>query len=296
MKLVGLMPVRNEDWCLGLTARAALMWVDQLVMLDHASTDASSDIIAEIGRESGRVVHLVDANPRWDEMRHRQSMLDVARHLEATHIAIIDADEILTGNLLTSCGDGFCCIQGVVETSERGILQFPGYNLRNGINRYHNNGIWGNRWFSTAFRDDPRLSWNGDNFHHREPKGIELKPYRPIAQGQGGIMHLWGASERRLKAKSALYKITERIRWPDKRVSDIDTMYSWAIKGAKDSCYGTPDTWTYAEVPEEWLAPYAHLMKYLHIDAEPWQEAECRRLMAEHGRERFAGLDLFDVV
>ena len=32
MKLVGIMPVRNEDWCLDLTARAALMWCDELVI------------------------------------------------------------------------------------------------------------------------------------------------------------------------------------------------------------------------------------------------------------------------
>jgi hypothetical protein len=36
-------------------------------------------------------------------------------------------------------------------------------------------------------------------------------------------------------------------------------------------------------------------MKYLDVDAEPWQEAEVRRLVAEHGRETFAGLDLFGV-
>jgi hypothetical protein len=36
-------------------------------------------------------------------------------------------------------------------------------------------------------------------------------------------------------------------------------------------------------------------MKYLDVDAEPWQEAEVRRLVAEYGREKFTGLDLFGV-
>ena len=48
MKIVGLMPVRNEDWCLGLTARAALKVVDHLIIFDHASTDRTPEIAQEI--------------------------------------------------------------------------------------------------------------------------------------------------------------------------------------------------------------------------------------------------------
>ena len=175
-------------------------------------------------------------------------------------------------------------------------MQLPGYNLRGSLNRYHSNGIWGNRWFAVAFADDPRLGWSGDNFHSRDPLGMTLRPYRIIGQGLGGVMHLWGASERRLRAKHACYKITERLRWPDKPLADIERMYSWAIKGEPGHrSYGTPETWTYADVPASWWAPYAHLIKYLDVDAEPWQEAECIRLIKEHGPRMFQGLDLFGV-
>jgi glycosyltransferase involved in cell wall biosynthesis len=51
MKIVTIMPVRNEAWCLGLTARAALMWCDELVILDHASTDRTAEIASEIAGE-----------------------------------------------------------------------------------------------------------------------------------------------------------------------------------------------------------------------------------------------------
>lgn len=110
-------------------------------------------------------------------------------------------------------------------------------------------------------------------------------------------MHLWGASERRLIAKHALYKVTERLRWPQKPRWIIDNEYSLAVYGSATAplTYGTPTTWTYSPVPESWWAPYAHLMKYLDVDAEPWQEAEVRRLVAIHGRDKFAGLDLFGV-
>src|SRR5271154_3836415 len=95
------MPVRNEAWILGLSARVALMWCDELVIRVHGSTDASHEIAVEVqGEHPGRVHALLHHGTQWDEMRHRQNMLEVARDAGATHIAIIDADEVLTGNLV----------------------------------------------------------------------------------------------------------------------------------------------------------------------------------------------------
>jgi hypothetical protein len=296
MKLIGMMPARNEDWCLGLSLRVALMWCDEVVVLLHACTDRSAEITLGIARECPGRVRVIATDGEWAEMEHRQRMLVLARSFGATHLAIIDADEILCGNLLPSM-TALNTINAYLYAMRPGeILQLPGYNLRNGIDRYHSNGVWGKRWFSTAFADDPRLHWGGNTFHAREPRGLELKPYRPIQQGQGGVMHLWGCFERRLIAKHAMYKVTERLRWPEKSVERIEREYSWAINGDPIvPSFGTPDSWTYAPVPESWWAPYAHLMKYLEVDQEPWQEAEVPRLVAEHGNEKFAGLDLFGV-
>lgn len=313
MKLCGIMPVRNEAWCLGLSARVALMWCDQLIVADHGSTDDSRDIMNTLqGIYRPEHFLIVDDREReWKEMEQRQMLLEVAREQGATHIAIIDADEILTGNLI----DEFFSIQGFTDVARRAaivvptqfaipsgsMLALPGYNLRGGIDHYHDNGIWGKRWFSVAFADDPMWHWEGDRFHSREPVGIGsgnhrvvMNPYKPIQQGDGGIMHLWGASERRLRAKSAWYKVTERLRWPTKPVAEIERMYNWAIHGEQGNpAFGTPKTWTYSPVPDAWWAPYKHLMKYLDVDAEPWQESEVQRLITEHGPESFRDLDLF---
>jgi hypothetical protein len=310
MKLVALMPVRNEAWVLGLSARAALAWCDAICILLHSCTDNSFQIIADIQREYAprRVSWTIEDNPQWDEMAHRQYLLNDARDMGATHIAIVDADEILTGNLLDTVR------RRIEELPPGHILQLPGYNLRGSIDRYHANGVWANRWFSAAFQDDPRLGWSGDRFHAREPQGMALRPSRPVAQGEGGILHLWGASERRLRAKHALYKITERLRWPAKPVSEIDGQYNLAIYNSRTAAVGwnkagpialaldrpePPEDWpgpfTFQTVPASWWEPYGDLLRYLDVDAVPWQEEESRRLVAEHGAAAFAGLDLFGV-
>lgn len=289
MKLIGLMPVRNEAWCLGLSARVALEWCDRLIIYLHACTDDSQRIARDIFAESGqRVTICHQLDPKWDEMRHRQEMLEIARaSLAATHIAMIDADEIATANIVGK-------IREYVEKIPSGeILCLPLYNLRGGLNRFHADGLWGNRIVSVAFRDEPAFHWAGDTFHSREPRGLPRKLW-PVNNLNGGVMHLWGASEQRLLAKHALYKITERLRWPLKPVADIDREYSLCVTGWHS---GEAATWKYAAVPPEWWQSYEERgwMQYLDIDAEPWQPAECQRIVAEHGREKFEGLDLFGV-
>jgi len=286
MKLVGLMPVRNESWILGLSARVALKWCDMLIVADHASGDASRDIMNELHREFGADRFLIrdDREDQWREMAQRQMLLDEAREEGATHIAIIDADEILTGNLLPN-------IRSIVEACEPGnILMLPGYNMRGSIGRYHSNGIWSRRWFSTAFADNPRLHWacEGYDHHHREPRGVPLNAFRPVRQGTGGVMHLWGVPEERLKQKHRFYRISERMKFPNKPAHEIEAMYSMAEHGRPP--HDHPGSWTYQQAPADWWSDYADLMKYLHVDAEPWQRAWCDEQIVKYGREHFAGL------
>lgn len=287
MKLIGLMPVKNEDWILGLSARVALTWCDELVIWEHACGDCSLEIRFGLQDEfPGRVIADGTDDPQWNEMEHRQLMLDCARDRGATHIALIDADEILTGNLAPSQ------VRFWIETMEPGMmLQLPLYNMRGGMYRYHANGLWGGGLMTLAFKDEPKLHWKGDRFHHREPMGRKWEGFQPLAHG-GGVMHMWGASEARLLAKHALYKVTERLRWPKKDVTEIDRYYSMCVKGQTE---GEAAGWTFETAPASWWTSYAHRLKYLDVNAEPWQIAEVRRLIAEHGRATFQGLDLFEV-
>lgn len=297
MKLVGMMPVRNEAWCLGLTLRAALMWCDEMVVWLHACTDDSKRIVQDIAKETQRVKELWCATLKWDEMAHRQHMLMHAQSMGATHLALIDADEILTGNLVGS-------VRPYIERlALSGSLQVPGYYLRgDSVTQYHSNGVWGNRIVSLAFRNEAALHYNvKEQFHHTHPFGVEFRPYRPLKLDEGGRMHLWGVTERRLRARHALYKVTERLRWPTKPTQDIELMYNdW--RSPEDNVkhwphmkdWGKP--WTFTDTPRAWWEAYEPLMQYLQVDTTPWQIAEIQRLVAQHGADTFKNLDLFGIV
>jgi len=285
MKLIGLMPARNEDWVIGLSARVALTWVDELVVLNHASTDQTGELLEAIATEyPGRLHRLCSDDLDWNEMQHRQKMLIEARKHKATHIAVIDADELLTANVDRE--------HLRLEIEFAPAILLPIFNLRDSITRFHASGVWGDRVAFTAFRDNPSCGWAGDQFHKREPGRFEAK--RPMQHTHGGTLHLWGASERRLIAKHALYKVTEHIRWPQKMIREIDSRYNWAIYG-RPAWDDTPLEWRFEETHLDWWM-YGSWMQYLDVDREPWQEKEVQRLVERHGKAYFKGLDLFGLV
>lgn len=293
MNLVGIMPARNEEWILGLSLRAALMWCDSVVVLNHASTDGTGKILEQLAAETpGRVVFTYSSDTEWEEMKHRQSLLTIARQYGATHIAMIDADEVLTGNLLYT-------IRGLIAAAPKSVtVQLPWRCLRGSIHSYYSRGVWAMQNVSMAFMDDPRCHWaarDGYDFHHREPMGRPL--VAQIVGREGGLMHLQFISERRLRAKQALYKMTEVLRWPGREpVEVVDRRYNLAVYGQDRPTIATSFSSDMSACPACWWEPYGSILKYLDEAAEPWQEAKVRSLMYEYGPQRFAGLDLFGVV
>lgn len=280
MKIIALMPLRNEAWICGLTIRAALMWCDGIVCGHHACTDDTEAIIGQIWCEQSDRVFPVDLGdePQWDEMDHRQRLLDECRAQGATHIALIDADEILTGNY---------DIRANLRLLRPGeVLQCIGFNLWGSIDQYRLDGEFLIQQMSVAFRDRPDLCWRdrkGYQHHHRHPFGSTVARDQHMGHG---MMHLQFARLQAVREKQAHYALTECLRWPEQGVDRINRKYRWWTKSDPILSY----------VPKSWWEPYAQLMEYADFtDGETWHGREVQRIIEEHGREKFAGLDLFGV-
>jgi hypothetical protein len=145
--------------------------------------------------------------------------------------------------------------------------------------------VWANRVdLGLAFADRPDLNWapkNGYDHHCREPLGSGCA--RRGYGMDGGVMHLQFAPWRRLVAKQTWYQLMETLKYPDKSRAAIARMYSLSMDESGISV---------ADAPANWWAPYQSLRQYINIDVAPWHEAECERLIAEHGLARFQGLNL----
>lgn len=287
--IVSLTLVRNEDWVLALSARALMMWVDHAVFLDHCSTDSSPQILSALQEEyPGRVTILTENDPVWEEMRHRQRTLDKARELGANHCCIVDADEVLTGDLLPTIRDM------VLACPANATMQLPWLCLRDSHLQVHRSGVWGEQSASMAFVDNPELHWSSAgrgtyDHHHRPPMGRPYSAYNPVAWRKSGLMHLQFSSSLRLRAKQFWYVCSELSRWPGRETpAQVREKYSLAVYGNKDGHLTQHDL---VPTPEAWWAPYADLMHHYHPDAEPWQLQAARDIVAANPGMDFGGDD-----
>ncbi|HEV2853854.1 MAG TPA: glycosyltransferase [Thermoanaerobaculia bacterium] len=286
MKLVGVMAVRNEQWVLGLSLRAALLALDELVVLDHASADGTPALIERVAREHpGRVHVLREDDPVWREASIRQLLLEAARGLGATHVCPLDADEVISGNLLPGLRDA------LAPLAPGEALWLPWLDLWRGLDRYRGDRGFSNYRMVLGFRDAPAVGYapsqGGYDIHARRPLGLAGERCFPASREEGGVLHLAFAHWRRIQTRTAWYKMTEVLRFPWRRGPELlNRNYDHHLD--ESGLQTVP-------VDPEWWAPYAPWRGEVDLGESPWFEDECRRLLAEHGPEAFRGLDLWGV-
>ncbi len=284
MILVGLMLVKNEDWVLGCSLRAALDWCDKVVVtLDHC-TDKSLDIVLDVQKELGkdRVIYEVRGGGVgfWDEMNVRHENFVLGRKYGGTHFAIVDADEILTANCLPHMRPWHKAL------APGQILDLPMVPNWEGLDKMRDDdSVWTRARLTVGFRDKNDLHWyipeGGYHHHNRPPKGALPNRMWPIEKYQGGVFHLQFANKRRLLAKHVLYRMVDHLRWPNREnVEQLNAKYDQALSA--------PGKLT--EFPPEWWGDFRRDL--IKLDGVPWQEAEIVRLLKERGLEAFRGLDL----
>jgi len=287
MILTALLKVKNEQWVLPLTLPAMLMVVDNVVVLDHASTDRTPEIIAKYQKsEPERIYPIYHNDPLWKESLILQKLLETGREIGSTHFLLIDADEILTGNILSH-------VRNWTDKLMPGeAVRFPWLAMWRTLDRYRDDqSIWSDNFKSILFCDSPEVSFKAHGDGYDMHCGITDKDFTihtPLTEMScGGLMHLQFAAQRRLKAKHAWYKMTEAVRFPGRLTAEQQNKrYGRALDET-----GLRTT----AVDPSWWEPYKSLRNNIMFEDESWHAAECRRLWNEYGPERFAGLELWGI-
>lgn len=286
MKLVGLMHVRDEQWVLGASVPAALRLVDELVVIDHASTDRTPAILREMTRSHpGRITLGAFEGRHYHEAGMRQACLDLGRSIGGTHFFWIDADEIVTANALERVRSAMAGL-----TPGQG-LELPWIAMWESLDYHRQDGsVWTNNFKRFGFADHPDLRFraysDGYDMHQPTPELSEFASLRPlVTQAEGGVMHLQFADRRRLIAKHAWYKMSETVRFPGRKsAGEVDATYNEAV---------TTRGLGRVRTPSHWWAGYAHLRASIDLDDAPWHEREVLRFWREHGPAAFEGLELW---
>ena len=289
MKVIGLMTARNEDWILGLTLRGVMLVVDEMIVLDHASTDNTALIIDEVAQEHpGRIHYQCREDPVWREATIRQGLLEDGRKLGGTHFWMIDADELATGNVLPE-------IRPLLSTLEPGdFITIPWFPIWGSLDRCRrdSNDYWCANRTPYGFRDHPKLRYEARqnrpvcDMHTRAPVSPGQKREYWMNDSDRGAMHFVAAGRARLVAKTAWYKMIETVRFADVSAERLNAIYDRDLD--ETNLITVP-------VASAWWAPYLRWRKHVYLDRPSWYEWDCQRMRREYGPEKFAGLDLWGV-
>lgn len=270
MKLIGLMLARSESWVIGCSARAALKWCDDLVVIDDDSTDDT----AEIARDAGAyVVTVRRTEEHWPEMHLRQKSLDIGRNRDGTHFAIIDADEVLTATDIPHVKAWF----GALAAGQ--CLDAPMIACWKSLDEY-NAGIQST--ITLGFRDAPGLCWKPrgtEQYHHHARPPMGSSPQHCAAHGRG-VFHLQFAAWDRFIWKHRHYLLMERLRW-GYPARELNEKYHWF-----ERITAVP-----RPVPSEYWAGLPR--EDIHLAHDSWYRAEVERILKAHSPGTFRDLDLF---
>lgn len=286
MKIVGLMLVRNEEWILGLTLPAALSWCDEVIVLDHDSEDATPDIVRDISIKHPGRVYLMFRSGDWMEMDFRQAMLEVSRERGATHHAVIDADELLTGGPVRDL------IRPTAKKMHEGqALALPMIACWRSVaqHRVDAGSPWGSAQTPIVIADSKELTWrprpDGYQLHGRIPHGAYPKVLRPLPnKGAGGMFHLQWLFWERLLWKQRHYLIRERVTYGER---DTAKVLNQRYAASVDETGLELD-----DVPYAWWEPYVALLGEIkHIPG--WHQRYCEANVGKIPKKLLEGLDFW---
>lgn len=301
-KIVATMLARLDHWSIEFAILAALEWCDEIVIGIHEpggkALDPTWKIVSRLLESdsmiSGKIDVLALTDETWDEMNMRQRLLARARELNATHVAIVDADEAVTADLIPDIREL------VLALKPRETIEVPMVSPHHGgskggacLDIARVDGVFASARITLAFGDDPSLSWqnaaDGYCYHNRPPKGIEYRRNLVTPNATRGVFHLQYATLQRLGAKAAFYKLTERMKFPDRDESQpgpLNHKYDWTLRDEGEQ---------YIPIPAaSWAYSFGDGRKMIDLAEVSWQAWACVALVAKVDPKVIAGLDLHE--
>ena len=208
MKIIGLLPFKNEEQFLPLYLKNVLPIVDEIIAIDNDSTDNSRQIMEDAGVIVKGYEETTDVRGGWNPGRVRQFLFNYARERKGTHFLCLDADEAFTTNFVPIARD-------VIEKIPPGKkLAMQWLALWKSNNFYRNDQtVWSNLYKDFVVTDSPELDYyytfmadgrtigknTGDNWLHLPPE-------------QGCILHYQFAYFNNFHLKQAWKQVGELVQ------------------------------------------------------------------------------------
>ena len=214
MKVIALLPFRNEEWCLPSYLHNTPKIVDEIIAIDDGSIDNSVKILEDAGAKVYSSEKLIKFNSGWSEGSIRAELLKLGREAGGTHFVCLDADETFTNPLV----ENFQELLPQLKPGEKMSLQWLA--LWKSYSSYrHDATVWSNNWKDFVVCDDPSLSYNHNQHMHvgRTPASVSdvnNESWRRLENEHGAVMHFQFSAYNNFQLKQCWLRCSELIQEP----------------------------------------------------------------------------------
>ena len=283
MKIIGIIPVRNEEWIIRQNLQVLTEVCNIIIVGDQDSTDQTVEICHEFPK-----VHLVDNSDRLPTYAYdpnvlttRQRLLDAARCYDGHNIILyVDADEILSANVLGN--EAWRSYLDALSPGE--ALSIPFVWIWGTPRHYvSDRSVWANLWIVCAFRDDRISDFEVGSLH--EPHIPQKLNANPRKLKDVKLLHYAQMPQNRWESRQCFAMMLELIH--GKPPGQVNKEY--VITMASKSMILAP-------VPPEWIEPWIDMgIELEHVDDPEtnWFDLEVLKLFSHYGIERFSDLNIW---
>ena len=244
MKVIALLPFKNEEWCLPSYLHNTTKIVDEIIAIDDGSIDNSVKILEDAGAKVYSSEKLIKFNSGWSEGSIRAELLKLGREAGGTHFVCLDADETFTNPLIDNFQELIPQLQPGEKMSLQWLALWKSYT--------HDATVWSNNWKDFVVCDEPSLSYNHNQHMHlgRTPvsaSDVNNQSWRRLENEHGAVMHFQFSAYNNFQLKQCWFRCSELIQEPNNH-HGINSKYSITLLEHNVGLADMPENW-YNEIP-----------------------------------------------
>jgi len=289
MKIIGLLPFKNEEQYLPLFLKNVQPICDEIIAIDDNSTDNSREIMENAGVIVKDYTETADIRGGWNPGRVRQYLFNYAREQKGTHFLCLDADETFTNNFVPIARE----VISNIPPGKKLVMQWLA--LWKSYNHYRNDHtVWSNLFKDFVVADSPDLDYHytfmadgrtiGPN---NEENWMRLDP------NMGCVLHYQFAMFNNFHLKQAWKQVGELVQHGPGALPTITGKYSICFQD---------DNVGLSKIPDEWLEglPVPNIPNFdPNWDESTFLRSDLMPKILEHfddkGAEYFEGLRIWHI-
>jgi glycosyltransferase involved in cell wall biosynthesis len=278
MKVIALMPVKNEEWLLNLVLTQLKLFVDEIVVLDDHSTDNTINILKSY---DVIIKHHTESTFSDSHSATRQKLLDIGRKRGGTHFVFLDADEAFTTNFLNN----FRSLLKTLKPGQKVLLEW--LCLWKSAFKYRkDNSVWSNNFKDFIFCDDGFSNYTDAKFHEgRTPEVNNEDNTIKIDTSQGAVLHFQFVPFKRFQMKQAHKRCRDIALDSNLDAIAVNRRYEITLDDNNAKC---------VDIPAHWIKNLKGISKLKDADVG-WYYQDILRFFSQKGIEFFEPLQIWHV-